>query len=103
MQLKSHHDLVYRKFAQVCTELKLLYVGITRPKNFLLIYDDETSVRKPIQEYWRATNVVDVVDKKMAANHDLIPDKVKKALRLTDTPDLVQSESHGKHQSEVIK
>lgn len=47
-QLKCHHDLVYRKFALVCTELKLLYVAITRPKNFLLIYDDDATFRKPI-------------------------------------------------------
>lgn len=48
LKLKNHHDLVYRKFALVCTELKLLYVAITRPKNFLLIYDDDITARKPI-------------------------------------------------------
>lgn len=41
LKLNSQHQLVYRKFAQLCTELKLLYVAITRPKNFLLVYDDD--------------------------------------------------------------
>ena len=39
---------VYRKFAQVCTELKLLYVAITRPKTLLVIYDEDQSLRDPI-------------------------------------------------------
>ena len=29
-----------RKFSQLCTELKFLYVAITRPKNRLFIYDE---------------------------------------------------------------
>jgi ATP-dependent exoDNAse (exonuclease V) beta subunit len=66
LTLKSHHDLVYRRFAMVCTELKLLYVAITRPKNFLIIYDDDAEVRKPMQEYWLKSNVVDYIDRKMA-------------------------------------
>ena len=56
-------DTVYRKFSQVCTELKLLYVAITRPKNFLLIYDQDCSQRKPLQEYWLKQSVIDFVSK----------------------------------------
>ena len=36
---KARFADVFRKFAAVCTELKLLYVAITRPKTMLLIYD----------------------------------------------------------------
>lgn len=39
LSLKTEFAEVYRKFSQVCTELKLLYVAITRPKKLLLIYD----------------------------------------------------------------
>jgi len=46
--MKTHRDEVYRKYAQVCTELKLLYVAITRPKKLLLIYDSEMELRKPM-------------------------------------------------------
>lgn len=41
LKLLNNFDYVYRKFAQVCTELKLLYVAITRPKNLLIIYDED--------------------------------------------------------------
>ena len=42
LRLKTEFAEVYRKFSQVCTELKLLYVAITRPKKLLLIYDEDT-------------------------------------------------------------
>ena len=48
LHLKTEFAEVYRKFSQVCTELKLLYVAITRPKKLLLIYDEDPSVRVPI-------------------------------------------------------
>ena len=48
MHLKTEFAEVYRKFAQVCTELKLLYVAITRPKKLLLIYDDDNQMRVPL-------------------------------------------------------
>jgi hypothetical protein len=41
LQLMVTFPEVYRKFAHVCTELKLLYVAITRPKNLLIIYDED--------------------------------------------------------------
>jgi ATP-dependent exoDNAse (exonuclease V) beta subunit len=39
---------VYRKFASLCIELKMLYVAITRPKKRLIIYDDDVKARLPI-------------------------------------------------------
>jgi len=65
-------------------------------KNFLIIYDDDTDSRRPIQEYWIKSNVVDFIDRKMAQSQDLIPQNVKLALRMTDTLDIVK-ETHGKH------
>ena len=59
LQTKRHE--IYRNFAKVCTELKLLYVAITRPKTLLIVYDEDPLVRKPIQNYWEAVNVVDVI------------------------------------------
>ena len=61
MKLQTKMQEVYRKFSKVCTELKLLYVAITRPKNLLLIYDQDNSFRKPIQRCWETLKVVDVV------------------------------------------
>jgi len=48
LRLKDSRVQISRKFAQVCTELKLLYVAITRPKTVLIIYDEDTEERKPI-------------------------------------------------------
>ena len=44
----KNRSLVYRKYAQLCIELKQLYVAITRPKKRLIIYDDEAKTRIPI-------------------------------------------------------
>ena len=35
----------------LCTELKHLYVAITRPKKRLLIFDEEPEYRKPIENF----------------------------------------------------
>ena len=48
LTLNTKRQEIYRNFAKVCTELKLLYVAITRPKTLLIIYDEDTNVRKPI-------------------------------------------------------
>ena len=90
LKLKSDRnfiDTVYRKFSQVCTELKLLYVAITRPKNFLLIFDRDSSQRKPLQEYWLKQNLIDFVSKQMAAEPASLPCHIKDALRLTNNPE----------------
>ena len=61
LSMKTHRQEVYRRYAKVCTELKLLYVAITRPKNLLIIYDEDPEDRRPIQAYWESTNLVDVI------------------------------------------
>ena len=48
LHLKTAFHEVYRKFSQVCTELKLLYVAITRPRKLLMIYDEDSSLRIPL-------------------------------------------------------
>ena len=48
LALQTKRQEVYRKYAKVCTELKLLYVAITRPKTLLMIYDSDPSERRPI-------------------------------------------------------
>ena len=61
LTLKTKKHEIYRTFAKVCTELKLLYVAITRPKTLLIVYDEDPQVRRPIQNYWEAVNVVDII------------------------------------------
>lgn len=35
-------------YAELCSELKMLYTAITRPKNTLIIYDEDATARKSI-------------------------------------------------------
>ena len=44
----KNRNLVYRKFALLCIELKYLYVAITRTKKRLIIYDENNKSRVPI-------------------------------------------------------
>lgn len=82
---------VYRKFAQVCTELKLLYVAITRPKNLLIIYDEDQTLRNPIQNYWEKINAVHVLRNEMMLNHELIPEEVRSAFMMTQDLSLLDT------------
>ena len=50
-----------QKFSALCTELKFLYVAITRPKNRLFIYDDNVQDRKPLENIWTRIGAVERV------------------------------------------
>ena len=65
LHLKTEFAEVYRKFAQVCTELKLLYVAITRPRKLLLIYDENPVQRAPLLKHWSRIGVIDIVNQNM--------------------------------------
>ena len=82
LELNVHFDSIYRKFAKLCTELKLLYVAITRPKNLLLIYDEDSSLRKPIQTYWTKIGAVNEISKQMSSSPELLPAHIRTALKL---------------------
>ena len=47
----------------LCTELKFLYVAITRPKLRLFIYDEDTEARKPLEALWTKLGTVQRVTK----------------------------------------
>jgi len=74
VEVKTRRNLIQRKYQQLCAELKLLYVAITRTKNTLFIFDDDNSgIRKPLQSYWKKLGFVEVVTKDMLANLDTLP------------------------------
>lgn len=60
----------YRKYSNLCVELKFLYVAITRAKNRVLIYDSYETKRKPVLDYWNKMGVVHVVTKQMLQEPD---------------------------------
>jgi ATP-dependent exoDNAse (exonuclease V) beta subunit len=53
----------YRKYSNLCVELKFLYVAVTRAKNRVIIYDNYESKRKPVLDYWSKMGVTHVVTK----------------------------------------
>lgn len=51
-------DEIQRKYSLLCTELKFLYVAVTRPKHRLFIYDETCQDRKPIEDIWARIDAV---------------------------------------------
>lgn len=60
MAIKDIND-----FGELCSELKMLYTAITRPRNTLIIYDEDSTSRKPLEKYWEKIGVTEVVTKDM--------------------------------------
>jgi len=80
LKLKKERSLVYRQFAQLCTELKFLYVAITRPKKVLLVYDTDNALRKPLQDFWNKLGLIHVVTKEMLVDTSQLPLEVSTVL-----------------------
>ena len=55
----SHIDLY--NYSLLCTELKQLYTASTRPRNNLIIFDQDIKKREVISQYWKSLNLVNVV------------------------------------------
>ncbi|KAM3142568.1 hypothetical protein pb186bvf_005227 [Paramecium bursaria] len=51
-----------QNFSQLCDDLKQLYVAVTRPKNRLIMYDDNPFKRQYLQKLWDKMNIVDIVE-----------------------------------------
>ncbi len=54
-----------KEYSALCTELKQLYVCITRPKKRLIIYDEDSSTRDIILKYWQRLGAVDIITEGM--------------------------------------
>lgn len=52
--------------------MKHLYVCITRPKQRLLIYDEDSRCRSEITKFWQTLNLVDVVQKGDEKDHPIL-------------------------------
>ena len=60
---KNDPSHLQKTFSELCTELKFLYVAITRPNNRLFIIDEHISARKAIEEIWSRIGAVQFVTK----------------------------------------
>ena len=58
------------KLSLLCTELKHLYVAITRPKRNLIIFDESPDKRRHVQDFWDYMNVVDFIQQKDLSKTD---------------------------------
>ena len=56
-----HKTNFYKEYSSLCTDLKQLYVCITRPKKRLIIYDEDPSKREIALKYWQKLDAVDVI------------------------------------------
>jgi hypothetical protein len=72
--LNSMHmrEDVDRNFSALCSDLKYLYVSITRPKNRLIIYDSGEKTKLPMYEYWESLDLVDICRKGEEMNHPIL-------------------------------
>jgi superfamily I DNA/RNA helicase len=50
-----------RDCSELAAELKLLYTAITRPRNTLIIYDENMDKRRAIEKYWQQLGLIDII------------------------------------------
>ena len=60
---------VDRNFGLLWSELKHLYVAVTRAKNRLFIYDSEDKNKEAVYDYWKTLDLVDVCVKGQEYEH----------------------------------
>ena len=60
---KSFYTVDINQYSIVCTELKQLYTAITRPRNKLIIFDDNLEKREAMSQFWERLNLIEIVDK----------------------------------------
>ena len=63
-KLKCLGSVDQSKLSLLCTELKHLYVAVTRPKRNLIIFDEEPEKRRFMQDYWDYMGVIQFLEKK---------------------------------------
>ena len=73
IDLESHGTL--------CNELKQLYVALTRPRNRIIIYDDNIEKRAEIEKYWKQLSLVQVINKKALENKKVDPNADEELVR----------------------
>ena len=60
-------------YAELCSDLKLLYTAITRPRKTLIIYDEDPTCRKLIEKMWENLGIIQIVTKNLIEEEALNP------------------------------
>ena len=53
----------FENYGMLCNEFKQLYVALTRPRNRIVIYDDNVEKRVNVENYWKSLSLVQVINK----------------------------------------
>jgi hypothetical protein len=62
----KYHNKDVNDYAELCSELKLLYTAITRPRKTLIIYDHGMcAARAHIEKIWERLNVIEIITKEV--------------------------------------
>lgn len=56
-----HNEFNPIEYSQLCVELKLLYVAVTRPRNRLIIFDESLGKRDKVQQMWEKLGLVTLI------------------------------------------
>lgn len=73
--------LDFSKLSMLCNEFKQLYVALTRPRNRIVIYDDNIEKREEIERYWKDLNLVQIINKKKLDAQSAASDSNKDLVR----------------------
>ena len=60
---RNYVELNYKQYSGLCNEFKQLYVALTRPRNRIIIFDDNREKRWAIERYWKQLSLVQIVNK----------------------------------------
>ena len=65
------------KFLALTSELKHLYTAITRPRKRLIIFDEDSTVRKPLLDYWLKLGYVNIITEEILQRDSLATESNK--------------------------
>lgn len=91
-----------KQYNALCTELKQLYVCITRPKKRLIIYDESNENRDQMLRFWSQLSAVDIITEDMIRQSLLSIEELsqdQKQIMLN----LIESQPHLQHLNEQEK
>lgn len=58
---ENYPEFSNEKFSALCNELKQLYVGVTRTRQDLFIFDEDEKTHQPMKDYWNALGNISTV------------------------------------------
>eukprot|EP00026_Physarum_polycephalum_P000228 Phypoly_transcript_00228.p1 GENE.Phypoly_transcript_00228~~Phypoly_transcript_00228.p1 ORF type:complete len:1460 (+),score=271.79 Phypoly_transcript_00228:484-4380(+) len=73
---ENYPEFSSEKFSALCNELKQLYVGVTRTRQDLFIFDEDEKTHQPMVDYWTALGYINRVS---SMEHEAIANLAQKS------------------------